>query len=146
MESVGKSGGLLVGWGERVTICQMIKPDFCIEVEIESEIFGGKCWVIFIYASTDEHIRTEQWDVLKDKRKSWGQKWILKGYFNEIISQEDKVGGNMRGTSSFRPFKAFISEMEMGEIVHKGRRWTWANNKKGEGFIEERLDMFFLFS
>lgn len=25
----------------------------------------------------------------------------------------------------------------------KGRIWTWANNRKGESFIEERLDMFF---
>lgn len=33
--------------------------------------------------------------------------------------------------------------MEMGEVAFKGRRWTWANNRKGEGYIEERLDMFF---
>lgn len=33
--------------------------------------------------------------------------------------------------------------MEMGEVLFYGRRWTWANNRQGEGFIEERLDMFF---
>lgn len=31
----------------------------------------------------------------------------------------------------------------MGEISFKGRRWTWANNRHDEGFIKERLDMFF---
>lgn len=67
----------------------------------------------------------------------------MEGGFNEIINKEDKVWGNMRGASFFRHFKAFISEMEMGQIVHKRRRWTWENNRKWEGFIEKRLDMFF---
>lgn len=31
----------------------------------------------------------------------------------------------------------------MGEITFRGRRWTWANNRKVEGYLEERLDMFF---
>lgn len=31
----------------------------------------------------------------------------------------------------------------MGEVKFKGRRWTWENNRQGEGYIEERIDMFF---
>lgn len=31
----------------------------------------------------------------------------------------------------------------MGEVAFKGIRWIWANNRVGEGFIEERLDLFF---
>lgn len=55
----------------------------------------------------------------------------------------DKQGGIRRAENTFIPFRNFISEMGMGEIQFRGRRWTWANNRKGEGFIEERLDMFF---
>lgn len=33
--------------------------------------------------------------------------------------------------------------MEMGEVTFRGKRWTWANNRQGEGFVEERLYMFF---
>lgn len=33
--------------------------------------------------------------------------------------------------------------METGEVPFCGIRWTWANNRHVEGFIEERLDMFF---
>lgn len=28
-------------------------------------------------------------------------------------------------------------------MVFSGRRWTWANNRQGEGYIEERIVMFF---
>lgn len=31
----------------------------------------------------------------------------------------------------------------MVEINFKGRRWTWTNNRKGDGYIEERLDLVF---
>lgn len=31
----------------------------------------------------------------------------------------------------------------MVEIRYSGREWTWANNRIGEGFVEERFDRFF---
>lgn len=53
-------GGLLIFWGENVQVSQMIKSTFCIDVEMEGDGFEGKCWVIFIYASTDVNIRKMQ--------------------------------------------------------------------------------------
>lgn len=32
--------------------------------------------------------------------------------------------------------------MELGDIKYKGDTYTWANNRKGEGFIQERLERF----
>lgn len=60
---------MLVGWGESDYLSND-QAQFFHSGGIEGEDFGKKCWVIFIDASTDEHIRREQWDVLKDKRKS----------------------------------------------------------------------------
>lgn len=65
---------LLIFWRERVPICQVIKSEFCIEVEVEEERFVGKCWVIFIYTSTDDNIRKLQWETLKKKKKYMGTK------------------------------------------------------------------------
>lgn len=65
------------------------------------------------------------------------------GDFNEIMGPVDKNGRNKRRENSFNPFRTFIRDMEMGIVSDRGRRWTWANNRHGEGFIEGRLDMFF---
>lgn len=70
MEPVGRSRGMLIFWGERVNICQMIKLDFSIEVKVEGEGFEGKIWIVFIYASTEDHIRMGQWEKLKARRSS----------------------------------------------------------------------------
>lgn len=43
----------------------------------------------------------------------------------------------------FLAFRTFVRDMKMEEVNYKGRRRTWANYRVGEGFIDERLDIFF---
>lgn len=77
------------------------------------------------------------------KKKSVGARWIMGGDFNDIRKNEEKIGGMRRQENSFRCFRDFILEMEMGDIRFKGNISTWANNREGEGFIQKRLDSFF---
>lgn len=35
-----------------------------------------------------------------------------------------------------------MADMEMGDIKFRGETYTWANNRDGEGFMQERLDRF----
>lgn len=139
----GRRGGLLVFWGNNIQVHQIIKTDFSFELEVEGAGSEGKSKVIFIYASTDSSVRKTQWEFLKEKRRKWGIRWVIGGDFNDIICHEDKKGGTRRLENSFYQFRSFIRDMEIEEIRFKGKKWTWANNRQGEGFIEERLDMFF---
>lgn len=68
---------------------------------------------------------------------------ILREDYNDFVSQDDKQSGYIRPDSSFASFRSFVRDMEMGDILFQGRRWTWANNMSGERFTEERLDWFF---
>lgn len=52
VEPVGKKGGLLVTWGEGIQIKRIIKMDFCIELQIESDGSEDSFWAIFVHAST----------------------------------------------------------------------------------------------
>lgn len=65
------------------------------------------------------------------------------GDFNEIKSNEEKQGHNRRQKGNFSYFRNFISEIGMGDIRFKEHTFTWANNREGEDFIQERLDRFF---
>lgn len=99
--------------------------------------------MVFIYASVEDSKRKLQWEYLKSRKNAWGTRWAIGGDFNDILRQEDKQGGNKRLENSFVPFRTFVRDMCMRELCFNGRRWTWANNRQREGFIEERLDMFF---
>lgn len=61
---------------------------------------------------------------------------------NEIKNNEEKTGGRQRQEHSFVNFKNFLADMEMGDIVFNGPAFNWANNREGEGYIQERLDRF----
>lgn len=143
MEPVGRQGGMLLLWSENVRVCQLIKSEFCLEVEIEGPNFIGSWWIVFVYASTDVATRGRQWDFLNQSEGAWGDKWLLGGDCNDMLSLADKHGGRRRTEGSFSQFRNFVHDMQMVEIMFKGRRWTWANNRQGEGFIEERIDWFF---
>lgn len=66
------------------------------------------------------------------------------GDFNEIKGSEEKgeEWGRGKKESSFCEFRKFISDMELGDIRFRGYPFTWANNRDGECFIQERLDRF----
>lgn len=72
-----------------------------------------------------------------------GKKWFLGGDLNKIKDHWEKKGGRPRSPNSFIHFQEFVRDMSMGEIKYLGREWTQANNREGEGFVEERLDRFF---
>lgn len=41
-------------------------------------------------------------------------------------------------------FRSFISNMQMTKVNFTGNAQTWANNREGEGYVEEILDRFFV--
>lgn len=69
--------------------------------------------------------------------------WFLGEDFNEIRNQEEKRRGRRRTEASFRGFNSFIDTMMMEKKNSVGSLYTWANNREGEGFVEEKLDRFF---
>lgn len=66
------------------------------------------------------------------------------GDWNEIRSASEKKRGRHRSAGSFRCIRQFIRDMQMKELGFLGREWTWANNREGEEFVEERLDQIFI--
>lgn len=71
--------GLLLFWGEEVIVGQIIKFDFCVEVEIEGKDSERKWWVIFLYASIKDNIKRRQWDTLKQRMSQCEKMWIIGG-------------------------------------------------------------------
>lgn len=59
VDSVGRSGGLLVGWSDIVTIHSIQACEFC-----EGPETNRRMWAIFVYASIRDRIRAIQWQEL----------------------------------------------------------------------------------
>lgn len=143
MNHMGLSGRMLVGWNKDVTVHQIQHTDISIEIEFELLESGGRIWAIFVYASTNDRVRVEQWKELQDRKIQWGNRLIMGGDFNDIRNSEEKKGGRSRSVASCLGFRDFIKNMRMEEILFQEREVTWTNNWEEEGYIEARIDRLF---
>ncbi|CAA0840588.1 Unknown protein, partial [Striga hermonthica] len=143
VEPVGLKGGILLWWDRSITILDIICRDFCIEVCFLYPGYNIRFWGVFVYLSTDKNIRKTQWQSLIRHRLMWGDCWFLGGDFNDLLFHSEKKRGKMREDCSFISFRNFVRLMGMQDGYYQGYPFTWANNRQGEGFVEERLDRIF---
>ncbi|KAM1745805.1 hypothetical protein ACFX11_012502 [Malus domestica] len=117
-----------------------VKSDeFVIEVKLWDE--SNKCkWRLFgIYASTNEKKRRSQWMQLSRRLEKDREKCLLIGDFNDILSNEEKEGGNMRKAFSMRDFRDFVAQNELVDLGYEGYPFTWRNYQEARP-IQLRLD------
>lgn len=74
MDCLGKKEGLLLFWGDNVSVSQVVKNEFSLEIEIKGKDFEEKWWVIFVCLSTEDNVRKRQREVLKKRKRTWGQR------------------------------------------------------------------------
>lgn len=67
--------------------------------------------------------------------------WCAIGDFNEIVTQNEKLGGHLR---PLRQMEAFHNTLEVNSLVDLGwvkQNYTWSNRHQNEIFTKERLDL-----
>ncbi|XP_071902764.1 uncharacterized protein [Coffea arabica] len=142
VNSNGKAGGLAMIWKEDIEVISIDQGTFFIGMKMKDSDSGCKWWLVGVYVSTDENTRKVQWKMIEQKKREWGEHWVLVGDFNDIRSGEEKWGGRRRHESSFKEFNRFIKENELVDLGFEGKPWTWCNQWEGEGKVKERLDRF----
>ena len=65
--------------------------------------------------------------------------WLCVGDFNEIISDEEKMGGALRPTRQMENFKQSLYDCNLHAVPIIGPFFTWSRGK-GSNMILERLD------
>lgn len=140
VEAMEKSGGMTLIWNNNIRMLEVLSSAFTIEAHVVDPETNWDWWFIGIYTSSDAQVRRNQWKVIKQRRILWGDKWLLAGDFNDIISNDEKWGGRIRDDSSFKDFKGFLEENELTDLGFNGKPWTWCNNWMNEGEIKQRLE------
>lgn len=82
------------------------------------------------------------WDRLTRLGVGRSEPWSMIGDFNEILNNDEKLGGPRRPESSFKFFAEMLSSCEMEEFCSKGNRFTWAG-QRWKKYIQCCLDRCF---
>ena len=72
VESMNKAGGMTVMWSSKVRVLEVKTTVFTIDVHIMDTDNNEVWWFIGIYASTDDQIRSKQWEVIERWKVLWG--------------------------------------------------------------------------
>ncbi|XP_071926170.1 uncharacterized protein [Coffea arabica] len=101
VESMNKAGGMAVMWSNEVQVMDVVTTAFTVEVHIMESEANVDWWFIGIYASTDDQIRRNQWEVIerrKGKPWTWSNQWTQEG---EIIQRLDRALGSSAWSQHF---------------------------------------------
>ena len=65
--------------------------------------------------------------------------WLCAGDFNELILDEEKLGGEVRPARQMQKFREVIQDCDLHEVQVSGSKYTWSRGK-GQNAILEKLD------
>ncbi|XP_030940118.1 uncharacterized protein LOC115965051 [Quercus lobata] len=93
-----------------------------------------------IYGYSDEQQKSETWRLLRHLYSRLTLPWVCLGDFNEILSSEEKNGGQPKPLPPMLEFRRTLLFCGLIDLGYSGYRYTWRNGRDEEEFVEERLD------
>lgn len=100
VDPVGIAGGLGVLWKKDLKVSTIHKSSFFIDVLVSDEESGWDWHLLNVYESSIDRIRKDQWVELLQYRRQESGEWIVWGDFNDLLWEDEKVGGRQRGVDS----------------------------------------------
>ena len=140
-DTIGYAGGLWLLWkSEEVEVTMLAKTEQEIHVIIKVRS-SDLSWVLTcIYASPRLVERKLLWGNLSNVASLHSLPWVMLGDFNEILSSDDKSGGNPINMSRALLFKECLDACGMIDMGFSGAKYTWSNLRCITDLIQERLD------
>lgn len=107
----GKSGGLILFWHNSVSVfIQSFSMGHIDSVIIE----GSRYWrFIGFYGNPRAADRCQSWELLCRLSDMNGMPWLVGGNFNEILFNEDKIGGANRRSGAMIEFQGRLDGCEL---------------------------------
>ena len=101
-------------------------------------------WLISaIYARPRLSKRRILWDNLKVVVQLHNLPWLMLGGFNEVLSSEDKFGGNRVNLNRALQFKECLDDCNMLDLGFVRPKYTWTNRRPISDLILKRIDRCF---
>ncbi|XP_072058205.1 uncharacterized protein [Arachis hypogaea] len=133
------SGGLCLLWNEIYNIDIYFWCDNHIKARIDDR--KGKIWTCnFIYENPHFGRRKEQWRAVTENNCNEGEPQLFIGDFNDILSQEKKIGLHPKPQSQVKEFRQFVDMNCLMDLDLKGGRFTWFSNPRNVFITREKID------
>lgn len=125
-------------WDNSIDLRIQSSSPYHIDAWVSKE--GARAWRLTgFYGQWDAAKRHESWELLKLLGSRSDKPWLCCGDFNEILTHDEKKGGNRKPSSLLSNFREALVFCNLFDCGFEGYPFTWSNNQE-VGLIEERID------
>ena len=119
-------GGLALLWKvDEVTIDTHTYSPNHIAVRVHT--YDSLWRLIGIYEHLEEELKGETWRLMRHLHARASLPWVRLGDFNEILSSNEKNGGNLRPMGAMMGFRQTLLHCGLVDLGFNGYRFTWRN-------------------
>ncbi|KAK3198418.1 hypothetical protein Dsin_021833 [Dipteronia sinensis] len=134
VNSVGRSGGLCQLWSNNIDVNLLMYSQEHIDVKITDT-----CAVVWrftgFYGHPDQAQRKHSWTLLCHLACMYDLPWVCMGDFNEIMCDDEKIGGVIKNWRSMTEFREALKDCNLEDMGFIG-----PNKRDGGASVMERLD------
>ena len=143
-ETIGYAGGLWILWiKEEADIDLLVATEQEIHANVKVCCSNLTWFITAIYASPHLAERRLVWSHLSKIAKPHNHPQLMLDDFNEILSSEDKYGGNHINLNRALEFKACLDNCNFLDLGFSVPKFTWTNKRPISSLILKRLDRCF---
>lgn len=134
---IGLSGGLALLWKDGVDISVLTSSANVIDTKVNFKKKSSD--ISFVYGAPQQENRAAFWNFMAGLGETKSSSWLITGDFNDILDNNEKVGGPPRWEGSFLTFRSFVSHQGLWDVKHSGNPLSWRGTRYSH-FIQSRLD------
>ena len=144
LPAVGSTGGVLILWDNCVVEkLSSVVHTFSVSC-LWKGVRDGFVWVgIGLYGPTNDSLRRELWEELRDVQRTWSHPWCVFGYFNVVHFPSERLGCN-RLSFHMMDFSNFIDTYNLVGLPLGGGPYTWSSGSANPSM--SRIDRFLISS
>jgi hypothetical protein len=140
-DTIGFAGGIWLLWRSDLVDVEVISAT---EQEVHALVRvspSSSPWLLSaIYASPRFADRLVLWNNLKLIADSHNIPWAVMGDFNDIVSSDEKFGGNLICRTRVQAYLNCMDYCHLIDLGFSGPKFTWTNMRGVMDLIQERLD------
>ena len=136
---VGRGGGLVLYWKASINLTVEGSNRYHIDAMIDKNT-KNEWRLTGFYGEPDKVRRHEAWNKLKGLNLQQEKPWLCYRDFNEIIRQDEKLGGARRPHYQMQQFSEVIDKCGFMDLGFEGSKYTWSKHFENGISIWERLD------
>ncbi|XP_010480531.1 PREDICTED: uncharacterized protein LOC104759285 [Camelina sativa] len=140
VDPVGLSGGLALYWKDMYTVEVLQSNSRLIDTKISKGTLSF--FATFVYGDPVRSKREEVWERLTRLGLQRDEAWFLVGDFNEIMNNNEKLGGPARPEWSFYPFRNMTRGCRIKELPSSGNTLSWGGRRENV-WVQCQLDRSF---